>query len=116
MTNKEREEFRAKLRKFSKLKFTNPSEIPTNKTPEKKTDPESRYQEQVELVRKIYEFWAVKDVTTLSLEEREQYRQYMDRTRFARVALESDRSVGQKLVDLNVQLARPCPSYDGFYQ
>ena len=78
--------------------------------------PESFYQEQLELVRKIYEVFAAKDVTTLSPKEREQYRKDLDRTRYARVALESNRPIEQKLVELNMQLGRPHPSNQDFSQ
>jgi hypothetical protein len=66
----------------------------------------TRYQKELELVGKIYEKYAQKDITTLSPEEREVYRVQMDRIRYARVALESDRPVEEQLAELDFQLGR----------
>ena len=68
---------------------------------------ETYYQTQLELVRKIYVKFAVKDVSTMIPEELEEYRYHLDLTRWARAALESNRPVEQKLAELKLALSRP---------
>ena len=73
-------------------------------SPVKEPTLDSCYQEQLEYVRRTYEDYAQKDLETMSVNEREQYRVRMDRIRWGRVALESDRPVEEKLVELKLRL------------
>jgi hypothetical protein len=66
--------------------------------------PESEYQRHLEYVRCMYEDYAQKDLETMSANEREQYRVRMDCIRWDRVALESDRPVEEKLIELKLRL------------
>lgn len=76
-------------------------------SPVKEPTLESCYQDQLEYVCRIYEDYAQKDAETMSANEREQYRARMDLMRWGRVALESDRQVEQKLVELKLRSERP---------
>jgi hypothetical protein len=73
-------------------------------SPMEEPTPESEYQRHLEYVRCMYEDYAQKDLETMSANEREQYRANMDRVRWGRVALESDRPVEEKLVELKLRL------------
>jgi microsomal dipeptidase-like Zn-dependent dipeptidase len=68
--------------------------------------PESEYQEELQHVQRMYERASQKDVTTMPPVALEFYRQEMDRIRYARVSLESDRSIEEKLAELKVQRDR----------
>jgi hypothetical protein len=70
------------------------------------TTNESYYQKQLKLVERIYEENYAKNVWEMNPGELAAYQRAMDFTRWARVALESDRPVKQKIVDLTVQLSR----------
>ena len=69
------------------------------------------YRKHNETVRQIYAAGAGKDVTTMSPNERREYCAIMDRVRWGRATLESNRPVEQKLAEFKVQLDRSHP-YD----
>ena len=73
---------------------------------------EGRYQVHINMVHELYAKYALKDITTMSPKEKEDYRVIMDRIRWGRVALESNLPVEQKLAELTVRLATP--SRDSF--
>jgi hypothetical protein len=58
------------------------------------------YISQLEDVRRIYEDYARKDITTMSPNEREEYRYHMDTVRWARSIFESDRPLEENLLEL----------------
>jgi hypothetical protein len=65
--------------------------------------PEGQYQVHVNMIHEIYAKYALKDITTMSPEEKEHYRFIMDRVRQGRGLLESNLPVEQKLAELTVR-------------
>jgi hypothetical protein len=79
------------------LKFREALRARTARQPE---SPLEFYISQLEDVRRIYEDYARKDITTMSPNEREEYRYHMDTVRWARSIFESDRPLEENLLEL----------------